>query len=1218
MAPKQIIQGPNRFGVRVFAPNSIRILDSIDRFHRSSTLLISIVIICSILGSSLTDPIAQSSSSSLSSGYPSHHHHLLLNSHPSSSHNSLHHSSPLSLSSSSSSSSSRSSFGDYLPSISRSSISQPSNSLFPIHHQSSSSPNHLHHQQSMLMSSSHHQSLASSQGNVFHADDVIMSPPEQADVEDADPDELEDDFDVNDDFSYYDNDQSSSSSSSTITPNANNTSDLDENSHQYFLRIEKPLTNLTKESGDDVRLKCEFSGKPKLKVNWYKNEAPIELETGKISVKSTKIQPDRIRARLIIKRLDTHDTGYYKCEATNGYTTIESTGVLVVKAYDFNQPNMNNPPQFSPPETIMQPSFSMPNIDAKQLLDGPGMCQQYRGSACSQFLQNHSIYVRNEYWQQIMDEKLLAAFTVIVHSPDVSVQCHRYAISSLCFHVFSLCDDTVPHPHPRKVCRDECEMLENNICHMEYTIAKKHPLIGHQDILPDCDDLPPIGSREGQRCVRLGIPNTISVSPDHNCYYDRGQTYRGTDSQTQSGAQCLYWSQQIFLRTSEYPELTGHNYCRNPGGREGQPWCYVHDFRKEFCDIPKCFDQYLWFYIVSPIVCALILFISLVCICCIRRRKIVARRNRALLDDHHKHTILSASNSLNAKLNGFLSNGTGTNAGLLSSFNGQPKSNGITTSLTSNSSCSNGSNNPSNRNRYALEQMGNSVEMNSLLPQNHYNHSQQSHGHHTSDNQHLSSSSSSNGSTSGRAHSGRSPTEYPISNVRFIQELGEGAFGKVYRGELFMSNGGPLVIPIAIKTLKENSSIKTKADFRREADLMAELQHPNIVCLLGVCFTEEPMCMLFEYMRKGDLHEYLVIHGPNPPITSIAVDPSEILEISDCLHIATQIAAGMEYLSSHHYVHRDLAARNCLVGEHLTVKISDFGLSRDIYSSDYYRVQSKSLLPVRWMPAESCLYGRFTTESDVWSFGVLLWEIFSYGQQPYSGYSNTEVIEMVRSRQLLACPVGCPQHIYSMMLECWQETAGQRPAFHDLHSRLRSWEAVHARDARKSSSNESNGVRQASITTASTRLYNSGGAVAYQTTMLTDNTIASPLLSNKNIHQGLPLPPPPPPIPPPSTSATSNSLIANRTNNAVFPGPSIGGGNFTPATVQYSQQGIFLNGDQLHTCQTNNNLNHLHYQFSSANSASSNSIAANNGTNSRPNTPSVTRANKLPTILGHC
>lgn len=194
-----------------------------------------------------------------------------------------------------------------------------------------------------------------------------------------------------------------------------------------------------------------------------------------------------------------------------------------------------------------------------------------------------------------------------------------------------------------------------------------------------------------------------------------------------------------------------------------------------------------------------------------------------------------------------------------------------------------------------------------------------------------------------------------MSSIRFIQELGEGAFGKVYRGELLMANGGPLVVPIAIKTLKENCSPKTKTDFRREADLMAELQHPNIVCLLGVCFQEEPLqCMLFEYMRKGDLHEYLVNHGPNGAafngnsLLSDAIDPNETpLDVADCLHIATQIAAGMEYLANHHYVHRDLATRNCLVGEHLTVKISDFGLSRDIYSSDYYRVQSKSLLPVR-------------------------------------------------------------------------------------------------------------------------------------------------------------------------------------------------------------------------------------------------------------------------------
>lgn len=348
-------------------------------------------------------------------------------------------------------------------------------------------------------------------------------------------------------------------------------------------------------------------------------------------------------------------------------------------------------------------------------------------------------------------------------------------------------------------------------------------------------------------------------------------------------------------------------------------------------------------------VCALLLFIILVCVCCIRRRRIVLRRNRALLDDHHKHTILAGSTSLNGKLNGFLNGGN--SVGLLSSFNapGTTKGNGVTTSLTSNSTCSNNSNNNNllNRNRYHIEHGGNSVEMNALLPQNQYNQSQQSHHLNGDMQQQLSSSSSSNGSSNGRVHSGRTPIEYPMNTIRFIQELGEGAFGKVFRGELLMTNGGPLVVPIAIKTLKENSSPKTKADFSREADLMAELQHPNIVCLLGVCFNEEPMCMLFEYMRKGDLHEYLVVHGPNAPVTDVTVDMNEILDISDCLHIATQIAAGMEYLSGHHYVHRDLAARNCLVGEHLTVKISDFGLSRDIYSSDYYRVQSKSLLPVR-------------------------------------------------------------------------------------------------------------------------------------------------------------------------------------------------------------------------------------------------------------------------------
>lgn len=214
--------------------------------------------------------------------------------------------------------------------------------------------------------------------------------------------------------------------------------------------------------------------------------------------------------------------------------------------------------------------------------------------------------------------------------------------------------------------------------------------------------------------------------------------------------------------------------------------------------------------------------------------------------------------------------------------------------------------------------------------------------------------------------------QYMLHHVRFVEELGEGAFGKVYKGELTQPNGERIYV--AVKALKENASAKTQADFRREIDLISDLKHDNIVCILGVVLKEEPLCMLFEYMAQGDLHEFLISRAPSENCMGS-------LNQTQFLHISLQICDGMEYLASHHYVHRDLAARNCLVGDNLTVKISDFGLSRDIYSSDYYRVQSKSLLPVRWMPSESILYGKFTTESDVWSFGVVLWEIYSFGLQ---------------------------------------------------------------------------------------------------------------------------------------------------------------------------------------------------------------------------------------------
>ncbi|XP_074593104.1 tyrosine-protein kinase transmembrane receptor Ror-like isoform X2 [Brevipalpus obovatus] len=775
------------------------------------------------------------------------------------------------------------------------------------------------------------------------------------------------------------------------------------NNSSKSIVLKKGLSNVTRTTGDNVTLRCDFIttiGDKMIKIDWFKNMVPIESDGEKITIKTTfkkmpstqKSDHKLISSRLRIIKVNVFDSGFFRCEASGPSDSVESEAVLKIEAGEepvtyssISADTLHVQPSFMGFNSASQPSIN-PNINSQPpatSVSGSdfdadptsssigGSCEPYRGSACSQYLGNGSIFVRSPGSQAIIERKISEVFSVIKTSKDVSPQCHRFAIPSLCYYSFPLCDAHSETIRPRTVCRDECEMLQTEICHQEYTLGKRHSTITQANILPTCGDLPAIGSHEGHQCIRLGVPNAIHVTPDHTCYNDDGEGYRGTVSRSKSGDECVPWNHQVFHKTADYPELIGgHNYCRNPGGILSQPWCFVQNSKIEraFCDIPKCLDT-LWVYLIIPIAGASTLFILVGMIILIKTRI----RSKPV-----------AASSYNGR--------TGVSPGTL----GLSPRKGNT---------SGGSN---------------SMEMNPLLPRKQ-----------------------------------AKATEYPMCNIRFISELGEGAFGKVWRGELMMSVGSA-VVPIAAKTLKVDANYKTKQDFVREAELMAELQHPNIVCLVGVCFKEDPMCMLFEYMSQGDLKEYLTQHSPQAELamTRDGQRP-KVLDINDFLHIATQIGAGMEYLSDHHYVHRDLAARNCLVSDHLTVKISDFGLSRDIYASDYYRVQSRSPLPVRWMPPESILYGKYTTESDVWSMGVLLWEIFSYGAQPYYSYSNQEVIDMIRNLQLLPCPTECPHNIYNLMLQCWNEIPSKRPTFSQLHQRLRNWKAVYSNTMASSLANAS-------------------------------------------------------------------------------------------------------------------------------------------------------------------
>ncbi|XP_068180835.1 high affinity nerve growth factor receptor [Antennarius striatus] len=267
-------------------------------------------------------------------------------------------------------------------------------------------------------------------------------------------------------------------------------------------------------------------------------------------------------------------------------------------------------------------------------------------------------------------------------------------------------------------------------------------------------------------------------------------------------------------------------------------------------------------------------------------------------------------------------------------------------------------------------------------------------------------------------------------------ELGEGAFGKVYLAECAHLSPDNDKMLVAIKTLKDANE-STRQDFQREAELLTFLQHQHIVRFYGVCTDGEPLAMVFEYMRHGDLNRFLRAHGPDARILEESkMPPLGQLTLPQMLHIAAQIASGMVYLASLHFVHRDLATRNCLVGEGMVVKIGDFGMSRDIYSTDYYRVGGRTMLPIRWMPPESIMYRKFTTESDIWSFGVVLWEIFTYGKQPWYQLSNSEAIECITQGRELERPRTCPKEVYLLMQGCWQREPQQRMVIKDIHGRL--------------------------------------------------------------------------------------------------------------------------------------------------------------------------------------
>ncbi|KAG9343344.1 hypothetical protein JZ751_014325 [Albula glossodonta] len=843
----------------------------------------------------------------------------------------------------------------------------------------------------------------------------------------------------------------------------------------YFLKLDAPMNNITTSLGQVAELHCRVSGNPTPTVRWLKNDAPVVQEPRRVSYRSTAYG-----SRLRIRDLDTTDTGYFQCVATNGHSTVSTTGILFVKFGEpyrgaargltspvpaggwgrveqsgvggqageggsrrwrfedlalFSHPHRDHGPwrcqrergslhfilfftrcaslslALHPPQSDARHKplcsrnmhhtggckpahFShgyarCPLVDTlritcalcvpchhlRDVYEEEGFCQPYRGIACARFIGNRSIFVDSLQMQGEIETQITAAFTMIGTSAHLSDRCSQFAIPSLCHFAFPACDRSSGTERPRDLCRDECEVLENDLCRTEYIIARSNPAILKRLKLPNCHQLAAAHTPEASTCMRIGIPLATPIDKDHHCYNSSGVDYRGTVSVTKSGLQCQPWNSQYphshdFLAL-RYPELSGgHSYCRNPGNRQEAPWCLTLNeaVRMELCAIPICDAterpgrsssetlSILVPSVILPLAVALLFF--LICTC----------RNSRKAQRPPPQNLPKPGRGQNVEMS------------MLSSY--KPRS---------------------------------------------------------------------------------EAKELPLSAVRFMEELGEWAFGSVYRGHLYLP-GMEQAQLVVIKTLKEPSSPQLWAEFQQEASVLAELHHHNVASLLGVVTQDTPVCMLLELLSQGDLRQFLISRSPHSDVGGAGGVASgseddgtahSSLDYADFLHLSVQVAAGMEYLSGRSFVHKDLAARNILVGERMHLKISDLGVSRDSYASDFHRIQSRRPLPVRWMPPEAIAYGSHTTDSNIWAFGVVLWEIFNYGLQPYCGFSSPEVVELVRQRQLLARPSACPARVYGLMVECWREGPAQRPRFRDIHARLRGWGALtsHAGSATPSGGN---------------------------------------------------------------------------------------------------------------------------------------------------------------------
>ncbi|KAH8279127.1 hypothetical protein KR026_002055 [Drosophila bipectinata] len=642
-----------------------------------------------------------------------------------------------------------------------------------------------------------------------------------------------------------------------------------------------------------------------------------------------------------------------------------------------------------------------------------GYCAPYNGKVCKQYITGQVWYSLDDPTGGWKNEQVTTALWDELIS-DLSGLCREAAEKMLCAYAFPNCHLEAGRAVKAPLCFEDCQATHLQFCYNDWVLIEekkeRNMFIksrGHFR-LPNCSSLPHYNaSMRRPNCSYIGLTELKQSEVSYDCRNGNGRFYMGTANVTKSGIPCQRWDTQYPHKHIQPPLvfhqlLEGENYCRNAGGEEPQPWCYTVDesVRWQHCDIPMCPDyvdpnagdastpiKMEKFF--TPSMIFLLAGIGFVAIVALHLMILLVYK----LSKHKDYSQPPGATPADCNVS---MRGVGECGGNLNT---------------------------------SRETLGGNVNTNTLGKWGTIRSTATVHSNCVA----LTTVTTATAESKGTKPNARlEKLEYPRGDIVYVRSLGQGAFGRVFQARAPGLVPGQEDLLVAVKMLKDDASDQMQMDFEREACLLAEFDHPNIVKLLGVCALGRPMCLLFEYMAPGDLSEFLRACSPFNTHQAPNRDRLQLNELH-LLQMSANIASGMLYLSERKFVHRDLATRNCLINELMTVKIADFGLSHKIYLQDYYKGDENDFIPIRWMPLESILYNKFSLESDVWAYGICLWEIFSFALQPYFGLTHEEVIKYIKEGNVLGCPDNTPLSVYALMRRCWNRKPSERPGFAEIN-----------------------------------------------------------------------------------------------------------------------------------------------------------------------------------------